>query len=132
MCGKKHYGGRKHATRRHGHKGTKTVKHVRRGAKKSGHKKKHTRRGRKHGGSVKSTLRRQMADRYGSPNLKTNFLTGTLSGQGKSSGVHDGRELERGVTNIADKVSSGATSIGDKIGSGATNIVDKIGSAFHW
>jgi len=45
-------GGRKHAaTRRTKHKHTKTCKHARRGAKKSGHKKrKHTRRGRKHGG----------------------------------------------------------------------------------
>jgi hypothetical protein len=126
MCGKKHYGGRKHAaTRRTKHKHTKTCKHARRGAKKSGHKKrKHTRRGRKHGGSLKSTLRTQMAERYGSPEIKTNFLTGTVSGQGKRSGVHDGREVERGVTDIADKISSGATSIGDKIS-------NKISSVFH-
>jgi len=49
---RKSMGGSKHATRRHGRKGTKTVKHVRRGAKKSGHKKKHTRRGRKHRGGT--------------------------------------------------------------------------------
>jgi len=45
----KHYGGRKRATtRRTKHKHTKTCKHARRGAKKSGHKKrKQTHRGRK-------------------------------------------------------------------------------------
>lgn len=55
--GKKHYGGRKRTTRRTKHKHTKTCRHGRRGAKRSGHKKRKHTRGRKRGGGLLGDLK---------------------------------------------------------------------------
>jgi len=77
------------------------VKHIRGGGKRSGHKKrKHTRRGSKmRGGDIDKhtaySARHDVLDltgagtaQSGMNNVKENAITGTMSGQGISSGMH--------------------------------------------
>ena len=114
-CGKKHYGGRKHTTRRTKHKHTKTCKHARRGGKKSGHKKrKHTRRGRKMRG--------------GKDPLPGDVQAATVPGGGGSSNPNENAWVSV-ARNTGHAVNNAAHIVGNAFGSAVSHLNP---ASWHW